>query len=93
MEAAFATCRGHSRPFPTCFLVCLADRQAKMTATGIAVGANKGHVVTKRDQAQRPSRRKGVSAKMSLRYMLQPCRVQRPEAAAVAHSSTAAEMV
>jgi hypothetical protein len=32
-----------------------------MTATGIAVGINKGHVVTKRDQAQRPSRRKGVS--------------------------------
>jgi hypothetical protein len=31
-----------------------------MTATGIAVGANKGHVVTKRDLAPRASRRKGV---------------------------------
>lgn len=33
---------------------------AKMTASGIAVGANKGHVVTKRDLAPRASRRKGV---------------------------------
>lgn len=41
-------------------VLCPRDA-AKMTATGIAVGANKGHVVTKRDQAQRPSRRKGVS--------------------------------
>jgi hypothetical protein len=29
--------------------------------TGIAVGSNKGHVVTKREQAPRPASRKGVS--------------------------------
>ncbi|KAF6252978.1 component of cytosolic 80S ribosome and 60S large subunit [Scenedesmus sp. NREL 46B-D3] len=34
-----------------------------MTATGIAVGANKGHVVTKRDLAPRASRRKGYLSK------------------------------
>lgn len=28
--------------------------------TGIAVGFNKGHVVTKREQAPRPASRKGV---------------------------------
>ena len=30
------------------------------TATGIAVGLNKGHVTTKRELAPRPSNRKGV---------------------------------
>jgi hypothetical protein len=38
----------------------LSHEPDKMTATGIAVGANKGHVVTKRDLAPRASRRKGV---------------------------------
>jgi hypothetical protein len=48
-------------PFPRAQGQCCLTDAAKMTATGIAVGMNKGHVVTKRDQAQRPSRRKGVS--------------------------------
>ncbi|KAF8069428.1 RL36 [Scenedesmus sp. PABB004] len=34
-----------------------------VAATGIAVGAGKGHVVTKRDLAPRPSRRKGFQSK------------------------------
>jgi hypothetical protein len=31
-----------------------------MTATGIAVGLNKGHVTTKRELAPKPASRKGV---------------------------------
>jgi hypothetical protein len=33
-----------------------------MVASGIAVGLNKGHLTTKREQPQRPSQTKGVSA-------------------------------
>ena len=31
-----------------------------MAATGLAVGLNKGHLTTKREQAPRPNRTKGV---------------------------------
>ncbi|GLC37686.1 60S ribosomal protein L36 [Pleodorina starrii] len=34
-----------------------------MVASGLAVGLNKGHVVTKREQALRPSRTKGRLSK------------------------------
>ncbi len=34
---------------------------APTPATGVAFGANKGHIVTKRELAKRPSQRKGVS--------------------------------
>lgn len=52
----------HVTPFSTSpgSVFCPRDA-AKMTATGIAVGVNKGHVVTKRDLKQKPSYRKGVS--------------------------------
>ena len=33
-----------------------------MVASGLAVGLNKGHVVTKRESQARPSRTKGVRA-------------------------------
>lgn len=43
-----------------------ASRRSKMVATGIAVGLNKGHIVTKRDVAPKPSRRKGVGDEVLL---------------------------
>jgi len=42
----------------------------KMVATGLFVGLNKGHVVTKREQPPRPNNRKGVSSLMLLTLFL-----------------------
>lgn len=45
-----------------CFLLLLKQVMApKQPNTGIFVGLNKGHIVTKKELAPRPSDRKGVS--------------------------------
>ncbi|PNH08017.1 60S ribosomal protein L36-3 [Tetrabaena socialis] len=40
-------------------LPALSGNTAKMVATGLAVGINKGHVVTKREEGVRPALTKG----------------------------------
>lgn len=40
----------------------------KQAKTGLAVGIAKGHVVTVREQKQRPAQRKGVSASVQQRW-------------------------
>ena len=42
----------------------------KQAKTGLAVGIAKGHVVTVREQKQRPAQRKGVSASVQQGWML-----------------------
>ena len=42
----------------------------KQAKTGLAVGIAKGHVVTVREQKQRPAQRKGVSVSLQQRWKL-----------------------
>jgi hypothetical protein len=45
----------------------------KQPNTGLFVGLNKGHVVTKKDLAPRPSDRKGVSNVISCKFHCSIC--------------------
>ncbi|KAG6746502.1 hypothetical protein POTOM_051043 [Populus tomentosa] len=48
------------------FVLCWIAMAPKQPNTGLFVGLNKGHVVTKKDLAPRPSDRKGKSSKRVL---------------------------